>query len=43
MIISQYGMAGGHPQRSHPQMLTDQSMYPFLFLRYFIKLSLLNE
>lgn len=20
----QYGMAGGHPQRSHPQMLTDQ-------------------
>ncbi|ONM57005.1 Mediator of RNA polymerase II transcription subunit 8 [Zea mays] len=24
IIISQYGMAGGHPHRSHPQMLTDQ-------------------
>ena len=31
MIIDQYGMAGGHPQRSHPsQMLTDQSTYCFL-------------
>lgn len=34
MIISQYGMAGGHPQRSHPQMLTDQSMCRFLFLSF---------
>jgi len=35
MINNQYGMAGGHPQKSHPsQMLTDQSTYCFLPLAF---------
>ena len=30
MIVQQFGMTGGLPQRSHPsQMMTDQSTYSF--------------